>query len=308
MGAGIGKVIAMTGATGFVGAATLSAALDEGYRVRALTRRDQPMREGVTWIAGDLANEDALDRLCDGVDAVVHIAGATNAPDRAGFEEGNVAAVRNMIAAATNQGVRRFVHVSSLAARQPKLSIYGETKLAGERIVATSTLDWTAVRPPAVYGPGDRDMLEMFKMAKRGLMFLPPRGRLSAIHVDDLARLLVALVPAAERTTGVVYEVDDGKDGGWSHRSFGGLIGKAVGRGIESFSIPKSLLMLGGYADRLVRGKNAKLTPDRARYFAHPDWTVDAARRPPASVWQPQIGTEEGLASTATWYRRQGWL
>ncbi|MAC11859.1 MAG: epimerase [Sphingorhabdus sp.] len=298
----------MTGATGFVGGATLTAALDEGYRVRALTRREQPPREGVTWIAGDLADDAALDRLCDGAEAVVHIAGATNAPSRVGFEQGNVAAVDRMIAAAKNQGVRRFVHVSSLAAREPRLSVYGETKLAGERLVATSILDWTAVRPPAVYGPGDTEMLEMFKMAKRGLVFLPPRGKLAAIHVEDLARLLVALIPAGERTIGEIYEVDDGTDGGWTHREFARAIGKAVGRSVESVSMPKLLLMLGGYADRLIRRGNAKLTPDRARYFAHPDWTVDPAKRPPASVWRPEFTTEEGLAATAQWYRRKGWL
>ena len=308
MGAGTGKTLAITGATGFVGGATLSAALDAGYAVRALTRREQPPREGVAWIAGDLADQAALETLCEDADAVLHIAGATNAPTREGFEANNVDAVLHMIAAAKAQGVRRFVHVSSLAARRPQLSIYGETKLAGERLVATSLLDWTAVRPPAVYGPGDRDMLELFRMAKRGIMLLPPHGRISAIHVDDLAQLLVALVPASEATSAAVYEADDGTDNGWSHRAFARLVGKAVGRSVETFSVPGPILLLAGHADRLLRGKNAKLTPDRARYFAHPDWTVDPANRPPAAVWSPHISTEQGLAATAQWYREQGWL
>lgn len=302
------NTVAMTGATGFVGAAALTAALARGYAVRALTRREQPPRAGVTWISGDLADRPALDRLCDGTDAVLHIAGATNAPSRAGFEAGNVDAVLHMIAAAKHCGVKRFVHVSSLAASRPQLSVYGETKLAGERLVATSMLDWTAVRPPAVYGPGDREMLELFKMARRGLVFLPPRGRFSAVHVTDLARLLVALIPNHERTTAEVYEVDDGIDGGWSHRGFARAIGAAVGRSIETFSVPAPLLLLGGYIDRIVRRKNAKLTPDRARYFAHSDWTIDAANRPPRDLWTPRIETRDGLAQTAIWYRAQGWL
>lgn len=298
----------MTGATGFVGGATLSAALAQGYAVQALTRREQPPRDGVTWVRGALSDHAALEAMCDGADAVLHIAGATNAPNRAGFEAGNVDAVLNMIAAAKACGIKRFVHVSSLAARRPQLSIYGETKLAGERLVATSMLDWTAVRPPAVYGPGDGEMLELFKMARRGLVFLPPRGRFSAIHVDDLARLLVALIPAGEQCIGDIYEADDGVDGGWSHRSFARAIGKAVGRSIETFSVPAPLLLAGGYIDRLVRRSGAKLTPDRARYFAHPDWTVDTGKRPPRALWTPQVDTREGLAETADWYRSEGWL
>ena len=298
----------MTGATGFVGGATLSAALAQGYAVQALTRREQPPRDDVTWVRGALSDHAALEAMCDGADAVLHIAGATNALNRAGFEAGNVDAVLNMIAAAKACGVKRFVHVSSLAARRPQLSIYGETKLAGERLVATSMLDWTAVRPPAVYGPGDGEMLELFKMARRGLVFLPPRGRFSAIHVDDLARLLVALIPAGEQCIGDIYEADDGVDGGWSHRSFARAIGKAVGRSIESFSVPAPLLLAGGYIARLVRRSGAKLTPDRARYFAHPDWTVDTGKRPPRALWTPQIDTREGLAETAAWYRSEGWL
>ncbi|WP_420605700.1 SDR family oxidoreductase [Novosphingopyxis sp.] len=303
-----GQTLAITGATGFVGGATLSAALSVGYRARALTRREQPARGGVTWIAGDLADRAALETLCDGADAVLHIAGATNAPTRAGFEAGNVDAVLHMIAAAKAQGVKRFVHVSSLAARRPQLSVYGETKLAGERLVATSMLDWTAVRPPAVYGPGDRDMLELFRMAKRGIVLLPPKGRISAIHVDDLAALLVALLPRSERTTAEVYEADDGRDGGWSHRGFARAVGAAVGRSIEIFSIPAPLMLLGGHVDRLIRRGAARLTPDRARYLAHPDWTIDPARRPPPDIWNPRIRTPDGLATTARWYREQGWL
>ena len=308
MSVGGGQTLAMTGATGFVGGATLSAALASGYTVRALTRRPQPERAGVRWIAGDLADKTALDTLCEGADAIVHIAGATNAPSREGFEAGNVDAVLRMIAAAKARGIERFIHVSSLAARRPQLSIYGETKLAGERLVANSSLAWTAVRPPAVYGPGDQEMLELFRMARRGLVFLPPRGRLSAIHVDDLARLLIDLVPASKATGGAIYEADDGTRNGWSHREFARLIGQAVGRGVRSLSIPAPLLLLAGHADRLVRGHKAKLTPDRARYFAHPDWTVDPDSRPPSAVWTPRIATAEGLAATAQWYRKQGWI
>src|SRR3546814_5866140 len=87
--------------------------------------------------------------------------------------------------------------LSSLAAREPALYNYGWSKERAEAIVQGSGLDWTIVRPPAVFGPGDTEMLDLFRMARRGIA-LVPSGRMSAIYVDELARLLVTL--AADRT------------------------------------------------------------------------------------------------------------
>ena len=186
-------VLAITGATGFVGSAALDVALEAGHTVRALTRRDQPVRAGVEWIKGTLEDHAALGQLCSGADAVVHIAGLTNTPDPAEFEAANVTGTDAMIAAAKGAGVKRFVFVSSLAAREPKLSAYGASKARAETLVEASGLQWTIVRPPAVYGPRDVDMFELFKTAKMGVVPLPPGGATSIIHASDLARLLVAL-------------------------------------------------------------------------------------------------------------------
>ena len=185
--------LAVTGGTGFVGRRLIQLAAERGHEVRALTRRPQEPRDGVEWIEGSLENREALEGLVTESDAVIHVAGVINAPDAAGFEAGNVTGTLAMLAAATAAGTRRFVHVSSLAAREPKLSQYGASKARSEELVQGSGLDWIIVRPPAVYGPGDKETLELFKMAKSGLILLPPRGRLSLIHFDDLARLLLVL-------------------------------------------------------------------------------------------------------------------
>ena len=211
--------LAITGGTGFVGSHLIDAALAAGHEVTALTRREQPPRDGLEWVAGDLDDRDALERLVGDADAVIHVAGVISAPDAAGFEQGNVDGTLAMLAAATAGGVHRFVHVSSLAAREPKLSLYGASKARAEELVHGSGLDWAIVRPPAVYGPGDKETLELFRMAKLGLMLMPPKGRVSVIHVDDLARLLLALAaPAAP--SGILIEADDGRPGGWTHREF----------------------------------------------------------------------------------------
>ncbi len=299
-------MLAITGGTGFVGKRLIDRALADGHHVRALTRRPQPARAGVTWIAGALDDPDGLAALVAGVDAVIHVAGVVNAPDRAGFVAGNVDGTRAMVAATEAAGVRRFVHVSSLSAREPALSIYGWSKAEGERIVATSTLDWVVVRPPAIYGPGDLEMLEMFRLARRGVVPLPPPGRFSAIHVDDLARLLLVLVASGD--AGMVLEPDDGRAGAWTHVDFARALGRAVGQPVLPLSLPRGVLAIAARLARRFQGDRAKLTPDRVAYFCHPDWAASADRRPPAQLWQPAIATEQGLAETARWYRANGLL
>ena len=299
--------LAITGGTGFVGSHLIDVALAAGHRVNALTRRDQPPREGLEWIAGDLASREALEQLVRDADAIIHVAGAINAPNAAGFEQGNVAGTLAMLAAATAGGIRRFVHVSSLAAREPKLSLYGASKARAEALVMSSGLDWAIVRPPAVYGPGDKETLELFRMAKLGLILTPPKGRISVIHADDLARLLLALAAPAAPTSSLV-EPDDGKTGGWSHRDFARALAAAVGTKAAVISSPGILLRLAARADQLLRGEKAKLTPDRAAYFSHRNWVVEPKRAAPPELWRPQIQTAQGLKDTAAWYRAQGWL
>ena len=299
--------LAITGGTGFVGSHLLDVALAEGHAVTALTRRDQPARSGLVWVNGDLQDRNALHRLVDGADAIIHVAGTISAPNAAGFEKGNVEGTLAMLAAATAGGVRRFIHVSSLAAREPKLSLYGGSKAKAEQLVHSSGLDWAIVRPPAVYGPGDKETLELFRMAKLGLMLMPPKGRVSVIHADDLARLLVALAGPSVPSN-ILIEAGDGKPSGWTHREFARALASAVGTKPAILSSPGILLRAAAHLDQWWRGEKAKLTTDRAAYFSHRNWVIEPKRACPPQLWQPKIETVEGLRRTADWYREQGWL
>jgi nucleoside-diphosphate-sugar epimerase len=299
--------LAITGGTGFVGSHLLDAALAAGHQVAALARRDQPPRENLLWVPGDLGDRDALHRLVDGADAVIHVAGTISAPNAAAFEKGNVTGTLAMLAAATAGGIHRFVHVSSLAAREPKLSLYGASKAKAEELVHSSGLDWAIVRPPAVYGPGDKETLELFRMARIGLMLMPPKGRVSVIHADDLARLLLALAGPSVPSNFLV-EADDGKPGGWTHREFAQALAAAVGTRPAILSSPGILLRAAAHLDQWWRGEKAKLTVDRAAYFSHRNWVVEPKRACPPQIWRPRIETPQGLADTAAWYREHGWL
>ena len=300
------SVLAITGGTGFVGGRLIELALESGHEIRALARRPQPDRPRVSWIEGALDTPIALAALVRGADAVIHVAGVVNAADRAGFAAGNIAGTQAIVDAARTAGVRRLVHVSSLSAREPALSNYGWSKAEAQAVVAASGLDWTLVRPPAIYGPGDMDMRDIFRMARFGLALLPPPGRMSVIEVGDLARLLLAL--ALSDPGRIILEADDGAEDGWTHDDFARAIGAAVGQRVLPMALPRPLLALAAKGDRLIRGGKARLTADRVAYFCHPDWRIDPARRPAPSLWQPEIPTPEGLKATAAWYRANGLL
>ncbi|MFN3432778.1 MAG: NAD-dependent epimerase/dehydratase family protein [Sphingomonas sp.] len=297
--------LAVTGATGFVGSALVERALAAGHTLRALTRRPQRPRDGVVWIDGALDRPESLATLVDGADAIVHVAGVVNAPTRAGFVAGNIDGTHAVLAAAGQAGVRRFVHVSSLSAREPDLSLYGWSKAEAEALVQASGLDWSIVRPSGVYGPGDMEMRDLFRAARLGLALLPPRGIVSLVAVDDLARLLLAL--AVRSVAPAIYEVDDGHP--LTHAAMAQAIGRAVGRRrIAKLHLPKPVLMAGARLDRALRGTGAKLTADRVGYLSHPDWSARTDLSPPPALWTPQIALEAGLAETARWYRANGLL
>jgi nucleoside-diphosphate-sugar epimerase len=251
----------------------------------------------------------ALRQLVRGAEAVIHVAGVVNAPDAAQFESGNVLGTLNVIEAAKAGGVQRFIHVSSLSAREPDLSAYGASKARAEKLVMASGLDWTIVRPPGIYGPRDVDYFEMFRLARWGLMPVPPKeGRASIIHVDDLARLLLALAPGGEGVSSQTFEPDDGREQGWSHYEFARAIGWAMGRRPWVVHLSRASLERAARVDRRVRGAKARLTADRVGYMSHPDWVVSNDARPPRGLWQPLVPTREGLKATAQWYRDNRWL
>ena len=163
------------------------------------------------------------------------------------------------------------------------------------------------MRPPWVYGPRDADTLEMFKLTRWGVVPVPA-GRASIIHVGDLARLLVALLPGGEDVTHKLFEPDDGRAHGWSHREIARGIGWALGKRPWVPELSKAALLRLSRIERMVRGSKARLTPDRVGYMTHPDWVVSTDAAVPTGLWMPQVRTGEGLKATAVWYRREKWL
>jgi nucleoside-diphosphate-sugar epimerase len=197
-------VVAVTGLTGFVGRNVARALASEGTRWRGLVRDqrklaalDLPQGEIV---AGSLEDTAALERLCEGTSAVIHCGGSIAALSRKDFFTTNVAGTSLLLAASLGMGVKRFVHVSSLAAREPQVSDYAASKRAGEEAVrkGAGSTSWAIVRPPVVYGPGDAATVPLMRSLARPIAFLPGSAatRLSVIHVEDLARAHILALDA----------------------------------------------------------------------------------------------------------------
>ena len=300
--------LAITGGTGFVGRHALAAAVQRGHRVRALTRRPQAAASGIDWVAGSLNDRIALAELVRGCDAVIHIAGVTNARDRRAFETANIAGVANLRQAI---GALPLVHVSSLAARAPTLSRYGWSKRMGEQIARGSAGPVVTLRPPAVYGPGDTDFLALMRMARSGWVAFPKHARTAMVYAADLAAALVALaedVAGPARSAGGVYEIDDGGTA-YDAAEIADAIGAALGRRVRALAItPWALRMAAGF-DTLfarLRGATPRLSFDRAGYMAHPDWSADSSALCALGLWAPQMSLPQGMAATVAAARRSG--
>ena len=132
--------LAVTGGTGFVGQHLMRLAVAAGHSVAALARSPQSPGPGVDWVMGDLLAPVIPDELCRGADAVIHVGGIINPRRPAEFYEANVGGTERMILAANRARVHRFIHVSSLAAREPALSQYGASKAASEALFDGSGL------------------------------------------------------------------------------------------------------------------------------------------------------------------------
>lgn len=273
--------------------------------MRALVRNPQAAqlldKSGVTLVQGDLDDDAALAELVAGADAVVHGAGAVRGACQADFDAVNVRGSSNLLrAVAAKAPHARFLLLSSLTAREPQLSWYGQSKAGSEKLLADYPgLDWVVLRPPAVYGPGDKEMLPVFRAMARGLATVPgsPEARASLIHVCDLVAAIIACLRSGKCRAQTLY-LHDGKAGGYTWREMADIAGQVWQRRVRLWRVPRWLL------DALARinlalarrtGRAPMLTPAKLRELRHPDWSVDNDRISALTGWQPAIKLRQGL-------------
>lgn len=319
---------AVTGGSGFVGSHLVERLRAQGHEVVALARSAAAWGAlealGARVVAGDLDDTAALARLCDGAELVFHVAGLVAARSEAEFLRVNRDGCGRVAAAARAAGARRLVLVSSLSVSGPTVpgrpldesgapapvTPYGRSKAAGEQAARASGVACTIVRPPAVYGPRDREFLRLFRLVRRGLLPLPGGGtqELSLVHAADLAEALVAAARSEACRGGVYHAAGPERV---TQRELAALVGRAVGRTARLLPLPPAAVSVTLALSRLaarLRGRATLLGPDKLPELLAPAWTCSSAALSRDAGWQARIPLAEGLRATADWYRGAGWL
>lgn len=312
------RVVAVTGATGFLGLHLVAELARQGARVRILARRD-PAHDlwrdfALDVVSGGLENGQALERLVAGADAVVHCAGLIKARGRAQFMATNRDGTRAVAEATRRHSPgARFIAISSLAGREPQLSDYAASKRAGEdaaRVAYADALDQLLIiRPPAIYGPWDRETLAIFKAASKSIVPIFGNGRAAIIHVATAAGTIARLA-MGDGCAGLYALCDDRPDG-YSLRELLVEAARAVGSRPRFVRVPDAAVLAAGHLSAWwggLGGASPIFTLGKAREMLHPDWSVSSSEMIPPSIYQQNIGIVRGFRETVAWYRAAKWL
>jgi nucleoside-diphosphate-sugar epimerase len=300
--------IAITGATGFVGKTLLPLLLSAGHRLAVLARNPSATQfdNSIRVIKGDLQNTVALNDLTQNADVVLHIAGVVSGVRRSDFMAANLVGTVALAKAAKANGVRRFVYVSSLAAREPSLTAYGESKAAAEQalLAMAGDMEICILCPAAVYGPGDTATLPLLQALMSNTAMIPgsKAAVFAMVHVEDVARALAASV---DGPTGR-FELHDGSTGhSWSELI--AITRKHFGTPARVVFIPEVFAMgLGHIGDIIAKSRNRVwlVGTQQIKQIYHPDWRVKGTAWP----LQNPISLKDGLPQTIRWYHAQGLL
>jgi nucleoside-diphosphate-sugar epimerase len=319
--------IAVTGGSGFLGSHTLAALLAAGVRPRVLVRDPSRLaddqRRSSEVVRGDLDNHDALVELVAGCGTVIHLAGLVRAENAARFDRVNRTGSENLVAALARVApAARLVHVSSLAAAGPSreptgsapedpphpISAYGRSKLAGETAARAHAGPWAIVRPPAVYGPRDIDVLHFFRMASRGLVPIPGGARwVSVAFVADVVRAILAA--AAGRADGRVLHIGE-PEPMTMERLVRGLA-ESGGVRARVVPVPGVLVRILGHGGDLLQTlgmHRVAMTSDKADELLARHWSTRSAGSMAALGLPGFVPFPVGAAETWAWYRRHGWV
>ncbi|NOY40024.1 MAG: NAD-dependent epimerase/dehydratase family protein [Nitrospirae bacterium] len=331
--------VLVTGATGFIGSHLVEALAGRGYSVKCLVRSSSNLRwietllspskitnfpgaSSVELFYGDCQDKSCLQGAVKDCDYVFHLAGVTKTAEEDDFFAVNVKGTENIVNALIGSGSRlkRFIFLSSLAAVGPSIngtpvtestephpvSFYGKSKLEAEGVVcnAMDKIPVTIIRPPAVYGPRDRDFHMLFKMIKRGIFPYWGKTIYSLVYVDDLINGIL-FSTTNEIATGKLYFISDSN--AYTNEDIALEISRTFGRSFIKLRIPKAVMPLfAGISERFSKG--GIINRDKIRELDHPYWLCDSTLATQELGYKSTVTLKEGMKWTADWYRINRWL
>ncbi len=331
--------VLVTGATGFIGSHLVEALAGRGYSVKCLVRSSSDLRwietllsptkitnfpgaSSVELYYGDCLDINSLRGAVKECDYVFHLAGLTKSGDEENFFRVNVKGTENLVNALIKRGgrLKRLVFLSSLAAVGPSpngtpvterteprpVSFYGKSKLEAEGVVynARDKIPVTIIRPPAVYGPRDRDFHMLFKMIKRGIFPYWGKTVYSLVYVDDLINGILFSVEN-EVAAGKLYFISDSNV--YTNEDIASEIARTFERSFIKLRIPKAVMPLfAGISERLIKG--GIINRDKIRELDHPYWLCDSTLATQELGYKSTVTLKEGMKWTADWYRINRWL
>jgi nucleoside-diphosphate-sugar epimerase len=304
-------IVAITGANGFIGRHLCAAFRSHGHEVREIVR-------------ADFANR--LSSLIDGADIVVHAAAATRAPTLDALRDANVGLTEKVLTAANAAHVSRFVYISSQAAAGPAanrdtpiteadppapIEAYGRAKREAEVLVASSGLPFTILRPATVYGPGDRDFLALFRLARHGVAIHPGNRDqwISIVHVHDCVQAIMTAATTT-RAARMTYFIANATPVQW--RDVFELARQAAGApSVADVEVPMPVVEVGAmFGDAIARltGRAGLLTSEKVKLGKPRFWICSNSKAVMELGFVETRPLAEGIAETFQWYRSNGWL
>lgn len=325
--------VLVTGGSGFLGSWIAQRLSEQGHTVRALVRKSSNTKfletlQNVELAYGAVEEADNVDAACEGVDAIVHAAGLVKAKNEDAFRRTNVEGTRNIVESAKKRAsrIQKLVLVSSLEVSGPSedgrpvpleqsrpITAYGRSKREAERVVldAKGALDVVILRPTAIYGPRDQEILDAFKAVNKGLLAAIGGGKAlgTFIYASDCAEVCIRAI-TAKVPSGAIYFVDDGT-GALDQKTMLGDIARALGKKhLLRATLPKSALKLvatGVQAFGKLTDRAVMLTPEKANVLLS-NWVCSSERTREDLGWEPKVPWSEGVALTARWYQDNDWL
>lgn len=322
----------ITGATGFIGSHLAEELNKKGYSLRCITRKTSSLNWikslQIECIVGDYDDPMLLQKAVTDVDYIYHSAGVTKAKTKAEYFKGNHLVTRNLLTAAMtfNPNLKRFVQISSQAAVGPSINgkpideqtpfhpitTYGVSKMEAEKecLKLTSNLPITIVRPPAVYGPRDKDIFEFFNTMNKGLqpMIGFKKTYVSMIHVKDLVNGII-LAGENKKAIGQTYFISSEQFYHW--KQIGDLTASIMNKKVVQINVPRFVVYTIAFfseAASIFSSKPALLNIEKAKDITQDYWTCSAEKAKRELGYRESLTLEDGIRDTVKWYRNNNWL